>query len=85
MRNFFEREELLRRAFIESESTAQGRIPMSEEIPRLLEKVKPVDQVVKVDCFVPGCPPSAKMIYWALVELLNGRIPVLPAEMMKFD
>ncbi len=85
MRNFFEREELLQRGFIESESTAQGRIPMSVEIPRLLEKVKPLNHVVKVDCYVPGCPPTAKMIHWALVELLNGRIPVLPAEMMKFD
>lgn len=85
MRNFFEREELLRRGFIESESTAKGKIPMSEELPRLLEKVQPLNQVVKVDCFVPGCPPTAKMIHWALVELLNGRIPVLPADMMKFD
>ncbi len=85
MRNFFDRDELFRRGFIETESTAKGKIPLSDELPRLLEKVKPLDQVVKVDCFVPGCPPSSKVIYWALVELLNGRIPVLPAEMMKFD
>jgi len=41
--------------------------------------------VVKVDCFVPGCPPSAKAIYYGLVELLNVRIAVLPADMMRFD
>ncbi len=40
---------------------------------------------MKVDCFVPGCPPDASHIYYALVELLNGRIPVLPANMMRFD
>ncbi|MBM4443865.1 MAG: NADP oxidoreductase [Chloroflexi bacterium] len=85
MRNMFDKNELLRRAFVETESTAKGRIPSSDELPRLLDQCKPVHNVVKVDCFVPGCPPSAKAIHYALVELLNGRIPVLPAEMMKFD
>jgi NAD-reducing hydrogenase small subunit len=41
--------------------------------------------VVKVDCYVPGCPPDAKTILYALTELLAGRIPVLPSEMMRFD
>jgi NAD-reducing hydrogenase small subunit len=47
--------------------------------------VKLANHVVKVDCFVPGCPPSADAIFYGLVELLNGRIPVLPANMMRFD
>jgi NAD-reducing hydrogenase small subunit len=85
MRNMFDKGDLLRRAFIETESTVKGKIPSSEELPRLLDQVKPVHHVVKVDCFVPGCPPSSKAIFYALVELLNGRIPVLPSEMMKFD
>jgi NAD-reducing hydrogenase small subunit len=34
---------------------------------------------------VPGCPPSAGMILYALTELLEGRIPVLPGEIMRFD
>jgi len=85
MRNFFDPQELLRRGFVETESTARGKIPSSSEIPRLLDRARPVSEVVKVECFVPGCPPSAKAIHYALVELLNGRIPVLPAEMMRFD
>jgi len=85
MRNLFPKEEVLRRGFVETESTLKGSVPSSEEIPKLLEQVRPVNQVVKVDCYVPGCPPSSKAIHYALSELLQGRIPVLPSEMMRFD
>jgi NAD-reducing hydrogenase small subunit len=84
-RNPIDKADCFRRAYIETESTVHGKIPSSDEIPRLLDKVKPANHVVKVDCFVPGCPPDASHIYYALVELLNGRIPVLPANMMRFD
>jgi NAD-reducing hydrogenase small subunit len=85
MRNAFSKEEVLRRVYIETESTKEGKIPTSPEIPPLLEKALPVNAVVKVDCFVPGCPPRAEAIKYALTELLQGRIPVLPGEMMRFD
>lgn len=85
MRNAFSRDEVLRRVYIETESTKEGKIPTSPEIPPLLEKALPVNAVVKVDCFVPGCPPRAEAIKYALTELLQGRIPVLPSEMMRFD
>jgi len=85
MRNLFSKEEVLRRYYIETESTKNGKIPSSEDIPALLEQVKPVNQVVKVDCYVPGCPPSSKAIHYALAELLEGRIPILPSEIMRFD
>ncbi len=85
MRNLFPKEEVLKRCYLESESTRHGIIPTSEELPTLFEQVRPVNQVVKVDCYVPGCPPHAKAIGYALNELLEGRIPVLPSEMMRFD
>jgi NAD-reducing hydrogenase small subunit len=84
-RNPIDKADCLRRAYIETESTVHGKIPSSDEIPRLLDKVKPANHVVKVDCFVPGCPPDASQIFNALVELLNGRIPVVPANTMRFD
>lgn len=85
MRNAFSKDEVLRRVYIETESTKDGKIPTSPEIPPLLEKALPVNAVVNVDCFVPGCPPRAEAIKYALTELLQGRIPVLPSEMMRFD
>ena len=84
MRNLFTKEEILQR-YYSTESTSEGsKIPSSEDLPSLVE-VKPVNQVVKVDCYVPGCPPSAKAIHYALAELLEGRIPILPSEIMRFD
>jgi NAD-reducing hydrogenase small subunit len=48
-----------------------------EIVPRLLPRVLPVHQVVTVDAFLPGCPPSADVLYFALTELLAGRVPDL--------
>jgi NAD-reducing hydrogenase small subunit len=37
--------------------------------------VRPVHEVVPVDVFVPGCPPSADTIYNLLSDLIAGRTP----------
>jgi NAD-reducing hydrogenase small subunit len=52
--------------------------PPTSEVPDLLW-VKPVHQVVAVDFFLPGCPPSAAIIGAALKALLEGRPPDLQA------
>jgi NAD-reducing hydrogenase small subunit len=44
-------------------------------VPRLLRRSRPVHSVVAVDVFLPGCPPSADLIYFVLDELLAGRTP----------
>ena len=85
LRNCIPREEILRRGYIETESTVNGLVPDHEELPPLLEKVQPVNQVVSVDVFVPGCPPSPQSIAYSLTEILAGRLPVLPSEMIHFD
>ncbi|MEI9478980.1 MAG: NADP oxidoreductase, partial [Deltaproteobacteria bacterium] len=55
MRNFFNMEEALKRAYIETESTVEGFIPNSEELSKPI-KARPVNDVVKVDIHLPGCP-----------------------------
>jgi NAD-reducing hydrogenase small subunit len=84
MRNYFNTEDVLKRGYVETESTVDGKIPRSEELPKLLDKVKAVCDIVKVDVQLPGCPPDADTIWFALTELLAGRIPVL-GEKMKYD
>lgn len=49
----------------------------TDSLPALLERVRPVHQVVPVDVVVPGCPPSSDTIFWMLNELLEGRTPDL--------
>jgi len=84
MRNLSGTEEALRRAYIESESTVDGKIPSSPELGRAIE-TRAVDQVVPVDVYLPGCPPSADAIWFVLTELLAGRKPELEGENLKYD
>jgi NAD-reducing hydrogenase small subunit len=61
MRNLFDKGALLRRAYIET-AALQAQIP-TQVVPALLPRARPVHEVVKVDVFVPGCPPSADTIF----------------------
>jgi len=80
MRNFFTIEESLRRAYVETESTDEsGKIPDDPELA-VPTKVRAVNEVVKVDLHVPGCPPDPDVIYYVLSELAQGRIPELKDE-----
>ena len=36
---------------------------------------RPIHLVVKVDVYLPGCPPSADLIHQSLVDLIEGRTP----------
>jgi NAD-reducing hydrogenase small subunit len=63
---------VLEREFIDN-SDVNPKIP--KEVPKLLKKVRPLHEVVKVDYFIPGCPPSAEVINYVLTELLAGRTP----------
>jgi NAD-reducing hydrogenase small subunit len=78
MRNRFGAGAVLRRAYLENE-TLDAQIPR-QVIPELLPMARPVHEVVPVDVFVPGCPPSADLIFSVLSDLLEGKRPT-PAAM----
>jgi NAD-reducing hydrogenase small subunit len=73
MRNPIGVRPLLERAYIENVTLNPG-IPLNV-VPALLPMARPVHMVVDVDVFLPGCPPSADLIYGALIDLLEGRTP----------
>jgi NAD-reducing hydrogenase small subunit len=74
LRNAWEESEkaVLERAFIDT-SEVNPQIPT--DVPKLLKKVHPLHEIIKVDYFIPGCPPSAGLINYVLTELLSTRIP----------
>jgi NAD-reducing hydrogenase small subunit len=63
---------VLQRAYIENASV---NLQIPTDVPKLLKKVHPLHEVVKIDYFIPGCPPSAGLINYVLTELLSGRAP----------
>jgi len=71
MRNPFGVKEVMNRGYVEN-VTEPRPIPTGV-IPTLLDRVRPVHELVLVDVFVPGCPPSADLIYEVLGDLLAGR------------
>jgi NAD-reducing hydrogenase small subunit len=73
MRNPFGVEATFDRAYRENAQLQQQN--PTQHLPVLLERVRPVHEVVKVDLFLPGCPPPADAIWYMIGELLAGRAP----------
>ena len=46
-------------------------------VPKLLINARPLHEIVKVDFFIPGCPPDADLINYMISELLAGRTPIM--------
>lgn len=78
LRNLYQKKDVLERSFVTTESTVNGNVPSSPEIPALLDSVKPLGDVVQVDYMIPGCPPLPSTIKTVLEALLQGKEPVLP-------
>jgi NAD-reducing hydrogenase small subunit len=85
MRNFFDLQETLRRAYVEAESVDEsGKIPDDPELAQMT-RVRALQDVVPVDVFVPGCPPDADVIFYVLAELAQGRTPVLKDKLLHWQ
>jgi NAD-reducing hydrogenase small subunit len=64
---------------------SHGGIPNDPELPLPLNEVHPIHEVVKIDYFLPGCPPPADAIWKLLTDLLAGRTPSLGHGLMHYD
>ncbi len=64
---------------------AGAAVPDDPELPLLLDKVRPLNEVVRIDFFIPGCPPSGDAIWKYLTDLISGRMPRLEHPMLHFD
>jgi NAD-reducing hydrogenase small subunit len=62
MRNRFRCASAWRRPMSTASASTTG-IPNDPELPLLLNQVHPMHEVVQIDYFLPGCPPSADAIW----------------------
>lgn len=85
MRNSFTLKECLEESYLDGIGVANPMIPSDQEIPMLLNKVHPVHEVVKIDYFLPGCPPSGDTIWTFLTELIEGKPITFPYEQIHYD
>ena len=65
--------------------SAGSQVPNDPELPLLLDKVRPIHEVVQVDYMLPGCPPSAEAFWQFLTDLMAGRTPQLRHGLMHYD
>ncbi len=73
---------VLERGYLEL-ADATGQLPFAPGIvPELLPRVLPLHEVIPVDLFLPGCPPSAERIREAITPLLAGERPVMEGSAM---
>lgn len=84
LRNVLEVDDLLTKVYQEGPRAIQKGGEECEVLPVLLPKVLPLHQVINVDVFLPGCPPSAAAIGAAVQQLLNGKSVELPQEQRRF-
>jgi NAD-reducing hydrogenase small subunit len=87
LRNMVPLQECLQEAYLNGPSVhnPSGKIPDDPEIPMLLNKVYPAQEVVRIDYHLPGCPPSAETLWQALTALLGGKPLDLPYQLIKYD
>lgn len=73
---------VLERGYLEL-ADATGQLPFAPGIvPELLPRVLPLHEVIPVDLYLPGCPPSAERIREAITPLLAGERPVMEGPAM---
>jgi F420-non-reducing hydrogenase small subunit len=83
--NQFPREQILRYVYEECPTVDNpGKVypqPLFEEegrratLPEFRNVVRALDQVVPVDYYLPGCPPTPKLLKEAVLALLDGKLP----------
>ena len=83
--NLFDRAEILKKSYIQVPSVGNSPavLPRTETVvsggtlslPRFYKRVLPLDAVVEVDCYIPGCPPTPSLVLDAIRGSIQGTLP----------
>ena len=87
MRNTIPLEECLEESYLNSITSEQNAsvIPYSEDLPKILDKVYACSDVVRIDHYIPGCPPEANHIWKVIRNLLWGEQYSILYHEFKYD
>ncbi len=84
LRNVYPAETVLEHSYQEMPSNVPGEKPRDPALGKLLPRAVPLHEMVKVDFYIPGCPPNADLIFYVLNECLNDRVPVLDKDRLHY-
>jgi NAD-reducing hydrogenase small subunit len=76
------RQSVLDRSYLELADIGAQHPHAPGIVPELLERVRPLHEVIPVDLYLPGCPPSAERIRAAIEPLLRGETPAMEGTAM---
>ncbi|MBL0307881.1 MAG: (2Fe-2S)-binding protein [Chitinophagaceae bacterium] len=87
MRNSIPLSECLEEAYLNSATSEQGAsiIPYHEDLPKILDRVYACNEIVKIDYYIPGCPPDANHIWKAVKNILWGEEYSILYSEFKYD
>jgi NAD-reducing hydrogenase small subunit len=85
LRNHLDIRDCLQSVYLTGTGLERGFIPNDPELPLPLRQVHPIQDVVEVDYFLPGCPPSAEAIWQFLSQLIAGHTPSLGSGLLRYD
>jgi [NiFe] hydrogenase diaphorase moiety small subunit len=87
MRNSIPLGECLEEAYLNSVTNEPGNniIPYHEDLPKILDRVYACNEIVKIDYYIPGCPPDANHIWKAVKNLLWGEEYSILYSEFKYD
>jgi F420-non-reducing hydrogenase small subunit len=84
--NVADREEIFNRVYLSSPSTVnpENHVPLTEyhvpegevHLPTFYDTVMPLDKVVDVDYYLPGCPPPSSLVLNAVRAIASGNLPL---------
>ncbi|WP_294884268.1 MULTISPECIES: hypothetical protein [unclassified Sulfurimonas] len=73
MKNLYGSNAVLQRGYFDLADINKEKNYPSKIVPKLLSKVLPLHEAIKVDYFLPGCPTPSIAIYEFLKALIEGR------------
>lgn len=87
LRNDIPLKDCLEEAYLKVPTSEPGKrlIPHHPDLPKILDRVYPCHEIVKIDYFIPGCAPSAEAIWKALTSILFGKGEALGPEFIRYD